>query len=134
MNGDQFTIMSAQAWSPNPLQIAAMVGGFVLFASLLFLWTHHLNKKDRKAAEHIRKGGKPRTFTEHKAKFFRDLAKDVKEVEEPPHLLTCSHGIIRYRLKIPKSLKFIASFAKEEDTKQIYMEIDEEILKLLSTD
>src|SRR6266700_3806495 len=30
-----FTIVAAQAWSPTPLQIAAIVGGVVLFASLL---------------------------------------------------------------------------------------------------
>src|SRR5437667_1996002 len=72
-----FTIIAAEAWSPNPLQITAIVGGFVLFVSLMFLWMLHLNKKDREAAEHIRKGGEPRNFREHRDKFFHNVIKEL---------------------------------------------------------
>jgi hypothetical protein len=133
-----FTIIAAEPWSPTPLQITAMIGGFAAFIALLLFWNRYDNKKEREAVEHIKKGGEPRNFREYQVKlrraFLRNVAEDLKEIKVTPHILTCPHGIIRYQPKIPKSLRFFSIFVKQEDLKEEYEKVDERILKLLEAD
>ena len=107
--------------------------GIVVFFVLLFLSMIYVNKKEREAADHIRKGGTPRTFTERKAKFEQALVKDIIEMKEAPHLLTCPHGIVRYRLKIPPTLQLLSAFSGHDESED-YKKLDDTILKLLETD
>jgi len=133
-------------WKADVIQTAAIMGAIVVFAVLLFLWIVHLNKKDREAAEHVRKGGEPRNALEREAKFFQEL----ENVEIAPHILICPQGIIRYRRIIPPiariippALLFLAALSKDkhdapseakEDDSDDFKELDARILTLLEAD
>src|SRR5207245_8630030 len=88
------TIIAAQAWT-HALVITLGIVGFAVIILLVMAWIGYEYEKDREAAEHVRKGGEPRNSREREAKFLQNL----QEREEAPHILTCSHGIIRYRPK-----------------------------------
>jgi len=134
-----FTSFAAEPGTLSPRQAAAAIVGFVVFIVLVGLWMRYDYKKDKEASEHLRKGGEPRNSRERKKKFmqgiFRDFVASSVEAAETPHILTCSHGIIRYRPLMPASLKVLTStFLSEEERKESYDKVDAEILKLLEND